>query len=342
LIKVGEGDMHFMQRRKSIWPLPGGSREYVRTLLKILEKIDEGLLESELELWMKNTFNLPGEKAVKGYIRVVEVDIGLLDRKDDYLKLNASGKQFLQTKDFSFLLNILMNRIVGFEETFRILSDGNSYSLKEIHQKLVRLCQVNWTKNMQPQYRLNWLSSLGYIDYNRRRYSLTQKGLEIAKQLPDRPLAKLPETPTIQLPSAQEPVAELNHTEMIRLMKDLGEIFGFETTENVRLGNIVEGLSDELENRTLDVVWRERYRIIPIEVQAHGSIDSLLNRLEIVEPKSSKLIIVANLAEFQRIKSYLDFKTRSFKDKVVHISPEELSSVKNHVEFVKNLRKKCS
>jgi hypothetical protein len=329
-----------MQKRKSIWPLPGGSREYVRTLLKILEKINEGISEGELELWMRNTFNLHGEKAVKGYIRVVETDIGFLDRTDDYLKLNTAGKQFLENKDYSFLLNILMNQIVGFEEVFKILSNGHPHSLKEIHQNLVRLCQANWTKNIQPQYRLNWLGSLGYIDYNRRRYSLTQNGLEIAQQLPDRHPVEPPEIPTPPIPPAQEPTAELTHTEMIRLMKDLGEVFGFESWENVKLGDILEGLDDELKNRTLDVLWREKYRLIPIEVQAHGSIDSLLNRLEIVEPKSSKMIIVANNQEFQRIKSYLEFKSRSFKDKVVHISPEELARVKNHLEFVKDLRKK--
>lgn len=115
---------------------------------------------------------------------------------------------------------------------------------------------------------------------------------------------------------------------------------GFETLENVRLGDIVEGLDGELKNRTLDVVWREKYRMIPIEVQAHGSIDSLLNRLEIVEPRSSRIVIAATRQEFQRIKSYLEFKTRSFKDKVVHISPEELSKLKNHLGSVKGLRRK--
>jgi hypothetical protein len=191
-------------------------------------------------------------------------------------------------------------------------------------------------------YRLNWLSSLGYADSDRRGYYLTQKGLEVAAKLPERPIVEGALSPTPPLPVTTEPIVELTHSEMIRLMIDLGEVFGFESCENVKLGDIQEGLNDELRNRTLDVVWRERYRMIPIEVQAHGSIDSLLNRLEIVEPKSSKLIVVATDSEFQRIKSYLDFKTRSFKDKVVHVSPEELSKVKNHVEFVKNLRKKFS
>jgi len=54
------------------------------------------------------------------------------------------------------------------------------------------------------------------------------------------------------------------------------------------------------------------------------------------------MIIVATQQEFQRIKSYLEFESRSFKDKVAHISPEELAKVQNHVQFVRNLRKKIS
>jgi hypothetical protein len=331
-----------MEKLKGIWPLPGGSREYMHSLLKILEKINGGISEGELEVWMRNTFNLTGKKAIGGYIRVVEEDLGLLDREGAFLKLNASAKRFLETRNYSFLLNILMTRMVGFEEVFRILSNGHPRSLKEIHQNLVKLCQVNWTKNIQPQYRLNWLASLGYVDSERRGYFLTQKGLDVARQLPEHPTIEFPTTTVLPMPTALGPTIEMTHPEMIRLMKDLGEVFGFESWENVRLGDIVDGLDEELKNRTLDVLWKEKYRMIPIEVQAHGSIDSLLNRLEIVEPKSSKMIIVSTHQEFQRIKSYLEFKTRSFKDKVVHISPEELSKVKNHVEFVKNLRKKVS
>lgn len=330
-----------MQKLKGIWPLPGGSKQYVNTLLKVLERVNVGISGNELEAWMKNTYHLTGEKVIGGYVRVVEVELGLLDRKGDYLTLNPSGKRFVNTKDYSFLLDLLMTRIVGFEEVFRILSDGQPRSLKDVYQNLARLCPVSWKKTFQTTVRLNWLSSLGYADFDYRGYYLTQKGLEIAAKLPKSPVAKPPPTLVSSLLISVEPI-ELPHSEMIRLMMDLGEVFGFESMENVKLGDIIEGLSDELKNRTLDIVWRERYRMIPIEVQAHGSIDSLLNRLEIVEPKSTKLIIVAAELEFQRIKSYLEFKTRSFKDKVVHISPEELSKVKDHVEFVKNLRKKIS
>ena len=330
-----------MPKFKGIWPLPGGSKKYVNTLIKILEKINEGISEGELLPWMKNTYHLTGEKVIGGYVRVVEVELGLLDRKGDYLTLNASGKRFINTKDYSVLLDLLMTRIVGFEEVFRILSNGQPRSLKDVYQNLVRLCHVSWKKTLQTTYRLNWLSSLGYADFDYRGYYLTQRGLEIAAKLPKGPVAEPPPA-TVSLPPVPTESIELNHSEMIRLMMDLGEVFGFESMENIKLGDVIDGLSDELKNRTLDIVWRERYRMIPIEVQAHGSIDSLLNRLEIVEPKSTKLIIVATQPEFQRIKSYLEFKTRSFKDKVVHISPEELSKVKDHVEFVKNLRKKIS
>jgi len=323
--------------------LPGGSKEYVNTLLKILEKVNGGISEDELKVWMRTTYHLRGEKAMGGYIRVVKVELGLLDRVDDRLAMSAEGKRLSDTKDYSFLLNLLMSRIVGFEEVFRILSDGQRHSLKEVYQNLVRLCNVGWKRpTAQTLNRLNWLASLGYVDFDREGYYLTQKGLEFLKRLPEHEIIPLKpviiETPS-PLPT---PLVELTHSEMIRLLIDLGEIFGFESYQNVKLGDIVENLDEELRNRTLDVLWREKYRMIPIEVQVHGSIDSLLNRFRIVEPKSSKIIIVATQQEFQRIKSYLEFESRSFKDKVAHISPEELSKVQTHVEFVRNLRKKIS
>jgi hypothetical protein len=332
-----------VQKLKGIWPLPGGSKAYVNTLLKILEKINGGLSENELRVWMRATYHLTGEKAIGGYLRVVEVELGLLARVGEHLTLTADGKRLLDTKDYSFLLNLLLTRIVGFEEVFQILSDGHHHSLKNVYLNLVRLCNVGWKKpTTQTLNRLNWLASLGYVDFDRDGYYLTQKGLEFFGRLPEREVIPL-EPPVIETPVPLPTLpVELTHSEMIRLLSDLGEIFGFEPYQNVKLGDIKENLDDELRNRTVDVLWRERYRMIPIEVQAHGSIDSLLNRLRIVEPKSSKMLIVATQQEFQRIKSYLEFESRSFKDKVAHISPEELSKVQTHVEFVKNLRKKIS
>lgn len=119
-----------MQKLKGIWPLPGGSKEYVNTMLKILEKVNGGLSEGELETWMRTTYRLTGEKVIGGYIRVVEVELGLLNRAGNHLTLSADGKRLLDTKDYSFLLNLLITRIVGFEEVFRILSDGQPHTIR--------------------------------------------------------------------------------------------------------------------------------------------------------------------------------------------------------------------
>lgn len=324
-----------MPKMKGIWPLPGGSKGYADTLLQILEKANSGLSEDELAAWMEVTYSLTGEKAIGGYIRVIEDELGLLNRAGNRLTLSTEGKRFLETRDFSFLLDLLTARILGFQEVFRILNEGKRLTLKEIYQNLIRLCNVSWEKTSQTLYRLNWLASLGYVDFDGSKYYLTQKGEEFAQKSPPSPKVEPPPTPL-------EPTAELTHADMTRLMMDLGEIFGFESSESARLGDIVEGLDEELRNRTVDVVWREKYRMIPIEVQAHGSIDSLLQRLEIVEPRSSRLIVVSNNQEFQRIRSYLEFKPRSFREKMVHISPDELGKVKGHIESVRNLRKKIS
>ena len=167
------------EKSKDIWPLPGGAKSYVATMRKILKKVNsENLSMDELVSWLKHEYDLSGGTSEK-YIRVVKHSLSFLDEVDGRLKITSAARGFLTTRDNKLLLDILRERVLGFEEILSMLASDRKLKLEEIHRELLERCNVDWESPYQPLWRLNWLASLGYVDKEHGKYHLTNRGLEV-------------------------------------------------------------------------------------------------------------------------------------------------------------------
>lgn len=160
---------------KGIWPLPGGAKSYVATTRKILEKVkSENPTMDQLVAWLKHEYGLSGGTST-GYIRIVKRCLGFLEKVNDHIKITSAARKFLTTQDNKLVLDILRERVLGFEEILSMLADGRRLALEEIHRGLLEKCNVNWATHNQAYWRLNWLASLGYVDKEHGKYYLTKK-----------------------------------------------------------------------------------------------------------------------------------------------------------------------
>ena len=168
-----------LKKFKAIWPLPRGMRDYVLTLREILEKItEENPRIDHLVLWFKNKYNWSNGPARYG-LRVVNKCLGFIQEIGGRLKLTPVAEEFLRTGENRLILDALRRRVLGFDEILSMLAEGQRLSLTEIHKELLERCNLNWKTTIQTMYRLNWLISLGYVDNERGKYYLTNKGLKV-------------------------------------------------------------------------------------------------------------------------------------------------------------------
>ena len=162
---------------KGIWPLPGGTKSYVVTTKKILEKVkSENPTMDRLVTWLKHEYGLSGGTST-GYIRIVKHCLGYLEKVNDHIKITSAAQKFLTTQDNKLVLDVLRERVLGFEEVLSMLADGRRLTLEEIHRELLEKCNVNWSTHNQTYWRLNWLASLGYVDKEHGKYYMTKKQL---------------------------------------------------------------------------------------------------------------------------------------------------------------------
>lgn len=160
---------------KGIWPLPGGTRNFVTTLLGILQKVGrESPTLDDLVAWLKEKYSLSGSNTPYGYIRVIREPLGFFEKSNGRIRLTSAGQEFVETRNNKIVLDGLRGRVLGFEEIFQILANGRKLELEEIHKELTEKCQIEWKTTTQTFYRLLWLVNLGYVDREKRKYHLVQ------------------------------------------------------------------------------------------------------------------------------------------------------------------------
>jgi len=132
------------------------------------------------------------------------------------------------------------------------------------------------------------------------------------------------------------------HPQLVMTIYSLGEIFGYRPEKSVQLYKINPRTPPKQRERMIDVVWKtgETYsQCIPIEVQVHGSIDSLIRRLKLLEPKAQRMIVVGSEQDLKSISSDVEYsEPRSFVEKLIYIPEEKLLEARNHVPVIRGLR----
>jgi len=160
-------------KRLTLWPLPGGRENYLKTVIEFLEFISkEPKTIDEAKQWFKDSFSsVNGVYRSGGYFNVIYKQIGLVtkDRKNIII-LTEEGEELLKTKDKERLYEIIDSNIVGFSNIIKILNHAPS-TKQEIFSILQKEINSKWKKLNQVGNRLSWLISLNKIKREGRYYN---------------------------------------------------------------------------------------------------------------------------------------------------------------------------
>jgi len=153
--------MSQINRSNSIWPLPGGSGNYLNTMRWILEKVRPSMPTDDLLDLIVNNFQLSSRKTAYSYLRVIH-DLGLLHVTKDRVEKTQQGQSYLETHDRKIVEDALFNRISGTREAVQVLSKS-PMKIGGLFEEMKALGYDRWKTKAQLRYRLHWLQEVGRI-----------------------------------------------------------------------------------------------------------------------------------------------------------------------------------
>jgi hypothetical protein len=173
--------MHSMSdtpsRSRSLWPLPGGSGEYLASLHSILEMVHASTDTDEVLDQLLSAFPaVASRKAARSYLHVVN-DLGLVDLDGPAIRLTTAGQKYRETKDAKVVERALLNRIAGVPELLALIAQRP--------RRLGLLCEAmrhegfSWSTQSQVRYRLRWLEEVDWVTRHgqaRPEYRLKHSG----------------------------------------------------------------------------------------------------------------------------------------------------------------------
>ncbi|MDT7888309.1 MAG: hypothetical protein RQ885_04965 [Desulfurococcales archaeon] len=326
------------KRYRSSWPLPGGWRNYLKTLHEILLMISRGNLTfDELVDQVSKKFEASPEWVKQSLLTCI-VYPSLAIVEGGRVRLTGNGHRFLETGDGRVVLECLEQNIWGVRELLCLLKE-RPMTRKELFEEL-RKMGAPWGKDHQVRFRLQWLRALGAISVKNERYQLTESGKEFVsvRTCPRSPEAEGEGPP--RPPPDDEPV---NHDRLVNELLELGKWLGFDVEKERRTpGNVYR----------LDVVWmrsRDRPPVKAFEVELSQDVDKALTRLKVAHYTwncEQLWLVVSDEASAERARRLVDSGGifGDIRDRVKILIWEELHKIykflKDYKEDVLDLMKR--
>lgn len=157
------------EKKKAIWPLPGGIDHYYESLLEILRALKEKSMSKDaLIKWFKTRFeNVNSDKTIMSYMSNIFANLGLVQFAGKSYKLTDLAEELLVNPSKEKVFDIMKERIFGIEEAISLFeSSGEPVSDKDLCDYLVENYNVNWSTNAQASFRLLWLWNLDKVKRN--------------------------------------------------------------------------------------------------------------------------------------------------------------------------------
>lgn len=148
-------------RFRTLWPLPGGSGAYLRSLRWIVENSKNSCTVAELQTSLVRRFDLKGHRTSISYLRVVH-SLGLIEIVGKSIYLTPTGIAFLNSEDPGIIRQALLDRIEGCDLMLDILAD-RPLRISVLLLKLNEAGKYSWATQAQVRYRLRWLEEVGEI-----------------------------------------------------------------------------------------------------------------------------------------------------------------------------------
>jgi hypothetical protein len=177
-----------MEKYQAFWPLPGGTEKFVDTLNGVLVFIKENKpTEEELANWfVRNYKKVSAGGSTRGYIRNTLWHSGLVYHDKGHHFLTKAGEEYLTKPDNFLLFRTLDENVLGFRETLQIISESEP-SMEQLGEQLTKRLSMGWRKAGQPNWRVSWLRSMGFVTREDRKFKLTETGAQLLKSLPQAP-----------------------------------------------------------------------------------------------------------------------------------------------------------
>ena len=169
-----EGEISSTGQSLALWPLPGGGKNLISSMLMILRYIAQTEPErSQIVDWMITTFSkVNSEKTIDGYIQVLRT-LGLITFDGEIIQVTDVGSDVLSKDPRDIILHQLCINIAGIEQYLEELKN-RSMTFNESHEFFKRELSVDWETGYQTKMRILWLENVGAIGKEGNMYLLNQ------------------------------------------------------------------------------------------------------------------------------------------------------------------------
>jgi len=164
------------EKNRSIWPLPGGTTNYIETLNRFLEQIIEGnnTKRGLINWYVSNFENVVSENTTQGYINVPK-SMGITKFENGKYSLTEEGKLYFENKSKEYLYEITNKNILAFGDIFEFIKNSSSPVKEEqILEYLKENFDIDWKTFAQITFRVLWLINMGKISKSENGYSILQ------------------------------------------------------------------------------------------------------------------------------------------------------------------------
>jgi len=174
--RSGLGGGYSGSKALSVWPLPGGSSEWKRTLDAMLSYVAaEAPTSAEAVAWVIESFDrVSSPKVVRSYFSSVLKSFGLVMTDGDRLLLTPVGSGYLDDPSSEALLAIARSSVAGFDEILARLGSAPA-STADLLGLLRAELGVSWETDAQVGFRMGWLKVLGAVDGSPAEWCLADR-----------------------------------------------------------------------------------------------------------------------------------------------------------------------
>ena len=143
-------------KKRAIWPLPGGIDHYYESLLNILSAIKEKPMSKDVLLkWFKSNFeNVNSDKTIMSYMSNIFANLGLVQFVNKVYRVTPVAENLLQNPSKASVYGLMKARIFGIEEAVSLVENSTEpISDSDLCNYLVENYNVGWSTSAQASFR---------------------------------------------------------------------------------------------------------------------------------------------------------------------------------------------
>jgi MoxR-like ATPase len=169
-----------MPRDSTVYPMPGGVENYDETIVDIVRHVDsESPVEDDLVGYILGIGGMESEDSAERRLSFLR-QAGILSRDVNQYQVGSKGYRLLDAADKQAeLFDILTKGFLGFETLLQVIADQGPTEIDPLHSGLTAESDVDWEESHRTEWRLNYLRSIGYVEFSDGEYEITDKGADV-------------------------------------------------------------------------------------------------------------------------------------------------------------------